>query len=128
MRLNKESMHGILFSHEVPSSFDVDNEELNLLRFIEGIHDYRYEFDTGAKIYKDNLELNHMFADKADFDNLYNAIKLNENGIKTGITKNNYFEFVHRKGLVNSNIKQDAYFSTLPEVGFDIPDDDNCIE
>ena len=128
MRLNNESMYGILSSHEVPSSFDVDNEELNLLRFIEGIHDYRYEFDTGAKIYKDNLELNHMFAGKADFDNLYNAIKLNENGIKTGITKNNYFEFVHRKGLVNSITKQDLHFSMLPDVGFDIPDYDKCIE
>jgi hypothetical protein len=128
MHLNNESMYGILSSHEVPSSFDVDNEELNLLRFVEGIHDYRYEFDTGAKIYNDNLELNHMFADKADFDNLYNAIKLNENGIKTGITKNNYFEFVHRKGLVNSITKQDLYFSMLPDVGFDIPDYDKRIE
>lgn len=128
MRLNKESMYGILSSHEVPGFFDVDNEELNLLRFIEGIHDYRYEFDTGAKIYKDDSELNHMFAGKADFDNLYNAIKLNENGIKTGITKNNYFEFVHRKGLVNSITKQDLYFSMLPDVGFDIPDYDKCIE
>ena len=128
MRLNNESMYGILSSREVPSSFDVDNEELNLLRFIEGIHDYRYEFDTGAKIYKDDSELNHMFAGKADFDNLYNAIKLNENGIKTGITKNNYFEFVHRKGLVNSTTKHDVYFSMLPDVGFDIPDYDKCIE
>lgn len=107
---------------------DWNNEELNLLRFIEGIHDYRYEFDTGLKIYKDDSELNHMFAGKADFDNLYNAIKLNENGIKTGITKNNYFEFVHRKGLVNSITKQDLYFSMLPDVGFDIPDYDKCIE
>lgn len=128
MRLNNKSMYGILSSHEVPSSFDVDNEELNLLRFIEGIHDYRYEFDTGAKIYKDDSELNHMFAGKADFDNLYNAIKLNENGIKTGITKNNYFEFVHGKGLVNLTTKQAAYYSVLLDVGFDIPEDDTYIE
>lgn len=128
MRLNKESMYGILSSHEVPSSFDVDNEELNLLRFIEGIHDYRYEFDTGSKIYKDDSELNHMFAGKADFDNLYNAIKLNENGIKTGITKNNYFEFVHGKGLVNLATKQDVDYSILPEVSFNISDGDKCME
>lgn len=128
MCLNKESMYGILSSHEVPSSFDVDNEELNLLRFIEGIHDYRYEFDTGSKIYKDDSELNHMFAGKADFDNLYNAIKLNENGIKTGITKNNYFEFVHGKGLVNLATKQDVDYSILPEVSFNISDGDKCME
>lgn len=121
-------MYGILSSHEVPSSFDVDNEELNLLRFIEGIHDYRYEFDTGSKIYKDDSELNHMFAGKADFDNLYNAIKLNENGIKTGIAKNNYFKFVHGQGLVNSTAKQDAYYITLLDVSFDVPDNDKCIE
>ena len=128
IRLNKESMYGILFSHKVPGSFDVDNEELNLLRFIEGIHDYRYEFDTSVKIYKDDSELNHIFAGKADFDNLYNAIKLNENGIKTSIAKNNYFKFVHGKGLVNSITKQDLYFSMLPDVGFDISDYDKCIE
>lgn len=128
MRLNRESMYGILSSHEVPSSFDVDNEELNLLRFIEGIHDYRYEFDTGAKIYKDNLELNHMFAGKADFDDLYNAIKLNENGIKTGVTKNNHFKFVCGEGLVNSVTKQDVDYSILPEVSFNISDGDKCIE
>lgn len=128
IELNEKSMYGILRSDKVFSSFDVDNEELNLLRFIDGIHDYRNEFDSGAKIYKTDSELNHMFAGKADFDNLYDAIKSYENGIKTGIAKNNYFEFVHGTGLVNLTAKSDVNYSILPEVSFKIPDDDKCIE
>lgn len=128
MQLNKESAYGILYSDKIPSFFDVDNEELNLLRFINGIHDYKYEFDSGAKVYKDDSELNHMFADKADFDNLYEAIKSNENGIKTGVTKGNYFKFVYGEGLVNSATKQDVDYSILPEVSFDVSDDNKCIE
>ena len=128
MRLNKESAYGILYSDKIPSFFDVDNEELNLLRFINGIHDYKYEFDSGAKVYKDDSELNHMFADKADFDNLYEAIKSNENGSKTGITKGNHFKCVYGEGLVNLATKQDVDYSSLPEVSFDVSDDNKCIE
>ena len=92
------------------------------------IHDYMNEFDSGEKVYKDDSELNHMFADKADFDNLYNAIKSTENGIKTGVTKGNYFKFVHGEGLVNLATKQDVDYSSLPEVSFDVLDDNKCIE
>ena len=48
--------------------------------------------------------------------------------LKQVLLKNNYFKFVHGKGLVNSVTKQDLYFSMLPDVGFDIPDYDKCIE
>jgi len=117
-RLNEKSMYGILYSLDAARSFDVDNEELNLLRFIGGIHDRKHEFDLGEFIYKDDSELNYMFADKKNFDNLYRAIKLNE----TENVKCNYFKFDNHD-LINVDTLDVGQQIDLPEVKTAVADD-----
>lgn len=117
-RLNEKSMYGILYSLDAARSFDVDNEELNLLRFIGGIHDRKREFDLGELIYKDDSELNYMSADKKNFDNLYRAIKLNE----TENVKCNYFKFDNHD-LINVDTLDVGQQIDLPEVKTAVADD-----
>lgn len=122
-RLNTESMYGILYSDKAYKYFDVDNEELNLLRFIGGIHDYRNEFDSGSMIYKDDSNLNHMFADKKDFDNLYDAIKLKE----SSEIKHNHFK-LGNNSLINLDTQNVGYQAGLSEIKDVVSDDGKCIE